>query len=383
MIKRGANKYLIGEPVLAVDLNDTFGGRNITNVTGQYTATADDDVIILKPNNTANTFLPVSLGGSIVNSDKNYCRSGNFIYMSISVQNIGRLDITTGLVVVTASTANGNGQNPFATDGLALFMSDLSTNISMILLSTNVKTVFATCPTAVHGLTRNNVTGNFYAVAINGIIYQITPAGVVTTFFSAGTWLNTQMAIAVDNSNNIFLSNGAISIKISGNIQSNTASFLPQVAFYYNVADNSIYYKLNNEVYARFNCATELISVICTGNYSSGAISTDGVYFYEGSSGGADQFRRILISTIIPLTVLSLPLPATLPGKEYQITVPYAFNGASAPYISSSKLLVDSQAFGTDNFLSNPVKFPLATWTATTRTIKCISDGINWLTFRS
>jgi hypothetical protein len=131
--------------------------------------------------------------------------------------------------------------------------------------------------------------------------------------------------------------------------------------------------------YVKYIIATDSETIITKANYTTTSVYTEGTNYFEGNSSSPNQFTRIAIASVVPPCMVTLPAPATLPNKEFIIT--FIYGSANTPFVAG-KMLTDVTPTNTDNFLASPASFPISIWGANTRTIKCISDGVNWLTFR-
>lgn len=387
--------WVSGEPLNEADLNDTFEAvsrfRSLREVINPTTVTLDDDVLLLKPNNSSNTFTQIT-SGEYTYGGKNFVRSGNMAYMSSTSggggtsNGLSKLNLTTGTITVAAIPGfSSNGTTCHATDGTYLYYSNYSNLIQRINISTGVITTFATCPANVYALTRDEVTGNFYAQAYGGTIYKITTSGVVTTHFTSALWASVVCAMTVDILGIIYISAGATSYKISqSGIATQLATFLNNAPYYYNSSDNSIYYKkdvIGYKYFAKYDIATETETLLTKANGGSDlAILTDGTNYYQGDSGAINSVYKVLISSAINVLNVFLPAPSNAnKGKEVTMTCPYSFTGGNSPFVVG-KIISD---YGNNTQISNIGFVYNSPYGTGHRTLRFLSDAVNWILIRN
>jgi len=393
-IRRGLLKYIAGEAVTAQDLNDTLGGRNIKVNTGLYTATTDDDHIIMKPNNTASTFTTVTIGGGYW-YDKNYTVAGTTAFGHGSIGGFAdgliKINLTTQTLITHTSITNfsPNGMTPLGVNsaGTYLYFVDHNARINRLDLGANTVTVgWATTPAAVYALAIDQATGDIYTQAYSGTIYKTTSAGVTTTVTTMGGWGSFVGSLYWDSIAGalILTGNSTTTYKITpAGVTTTLANYISAQGGNFRSADQSIYYKRNISGIMYF-CKASTIdgSETLIGKASVAAYAGtfyDGTYLYEGSSGAPDNFYKTVLANLTPLCITTLPTPsAGNTGKELTISAPYGFT--NTPFVVG-KMLFDYTPTNTDNTL-NMITFPFSNWGGNQRAIRFLSDGAYWIGMR-
>lgn len=395
MIKRGATKWAVGEQVLATDLNETINSKNIKINTSTYTATIDDDIIIMKPNNTANTYTQVTIGGGYWD-DKNYTVAGTTAYGHGSIDGFAtgliKINLTTQTLITHTAITNfsPNGMTPLGVNsaGTYLYFVDYNARINRLDIGAGTVTVgWATTPSAVYSLAIDQATGDIYTQGYTGVIYKTTSAGTTTTVTSSGGWGSFIGIMCWDSVAGalILTGNGTTTYKITpaGVVTTLTNYIKPQGAWTFYATNQSVYYKrqlAGNAYYMRASTIDGTETMIGKANIPSyGGLFFDGTYLYEGSSGSADQFFKTVLANLTPLNVVTLPTPsAGNTGKEVTISAPYGFT--NTPFVVG-KMLFDYTPTNTDN-TQTLISFPFSSWSANTRAIRFISDGTYWIAMR-
>lgn len=390
-IKNLLTEWITGEKVTNTDLNDTFEyvGRNMKNVrdvTSPYTAAMDDDVLVLKPSASTNSYTAISLGGGYLYGDKNFCSANNddiFFGLSTGSTRFARYKISTN-TTTDLGAGNANGITAHATDGTYIFYTDYTANVKAFNISTAAITNFATCPANIYGLTRNPTTGDLYAVGYTGRVYKITPGGSVSTLSATDLHANGVDCIWCDASDNVYITNGAASWRITGGTPFALSNIIPSAPASYRSADNSLYYKrsINGYMYyCKYSLTSESESILTLAQYAGGTSAyCDGTSLFEGQSSNPNQFSKIALASYVPVLMLSLPAPsAGNKGKGFKVTAPYGY--VNAPFIAG-KMLVDTIPTNTNNIV-NLMTLPYGGWSANTRSVDVVSDGTYWITTRS
>jgi hypothetical protein len=386
MIKRGTNKWAINEQVKSADLNDTFGGRGVKTITQPYTPTADDDVIIIRPQAGSNTYINVPISNYFAQSSDQFLFDGNtFAYFGCSIGStrMGRLNVLTG-AFSDLGAFGSNGITSRVLVGTDIFFVDYTSAIKRFNTTTGVTTTFATCPANVYAICGNPTNGDLYAISYTGRVYKITSAGVVTTIQATDLYSNTIGTCYFSTAQNkIFLTNNitSYSITTAGAVTTLTTP-LPYKPATYRQADDSIYYKKNVSgfnYFCKYSFDTMLESLITLAQYSSEPSFYDGAHLWEMNSSSQNQMQKILLSTAVLVMLVTLPDPATMSGKEFILSAPYGFT--TSPFISG-KMLVDRTPTNTNN-TETMITLPYSGWSQNTRTVNMISDGTHWIMFRS
>lgn len=382
-------QFVVGEQVKAVDLNDTFDNvskfNNIREITEPTEINANDDIVILKPNNGTNSYTNVSMGGDYFHGDKNISFDGTHMFFQASngTLGFGKFNVFTwAYTYLGAGQANGTTCMAIADD--YIFYTDYTTSFRAIPKAGGTAWIWQTMPANVYAVCYNPNEDAFYLAGYSGTVYKCTRGGVITTYFTSSLWTNTVVSMWCDNSNNLYITAGSSSWRITGGTSYTTVSVIPQMAGTYNIPDNSIYFRrvINGlNYFCKFNLTTETEVVLTKAQYQgSCALSiAGGDYFIEGNNASANQASYLHYPSSAKTCVALLPTPSNAYlSKDILITAPYGFT--NAPFISG-KILVDINPTSSNNVLSL-VSIPYSGWASSQRSFRCICDGTYWIILR-
>jgi len=384
-------EFITGEKAKAVDLNDTFdyalGSNPVKEITTAYTVGLSDSILVAKPSSGSNSYSNISLGGDYWYGDKNFARSGNFLYGGITTGSTGwgKIDMSTGTYTrIVAGTGNGSGYTNTATDGTYIYYTAYDTLIRRVEIATGTQTTFVTMPANVYALTRNETNGDFYACGYSGTIYKITAGGTITTHISGIGWTNTVTAIACTSANtndNLYVTTGSASWRITSGVAYGITNVIPALGFTYVSSDTSLYYKRNiggYHYFCKYDLSVESETVITVAQYSDNCAYYDGTYLYEGNASSPNQFSRLNRSTAVVLSNITFPTPsATYKDKNIIVTAPYAW-GAGLNPILNGKFITDYPTSATQITFSYG-----SPWGTQHRTLRFVCDGTNWIILRT
>jgi len=133
-------QFVVGEQAKAVDLNDTFDNvskfKSIREIVEPTEINANDDIVILKPNNATNSYTNVSMGGNSFDGGKNISFDGTNMYFQASNGTVGfgKFNVFTwAYTYLGAGQANGTTCIALADD--FLFYTDYTTSVSVVKLN--------------------------------------------------------------------------------------------------------------------------------------------------------------------------------------------------------------------------------------------------------
>lgn len=388
-LKKKQTDIIVGEPIKASDFNDTMeylaGRRFVKNITDTYTVQEEDSLLVLKPNNSANTYTNISLGGGYFYGDKNIFFDGTYIYFQASTgaQGFGRFNVTTwAFTFLTTGSMQGITCLSGADD--YLFFVNYTTTFYAMNKTGGSPFAWVTLPANVYSVCWDAANACFYLAGYSGILYKVTRGSVITTLMTSTLWTNTIVSMWCDSSSNIYVTTGSASWRVTNGIPYSIANVIPNVPAYYNSSDNSIYYKrqINGwNYFCKYSFSTETETILTKAQYGgNNAFFFQNDWLIEGNSAGPNQASYLYFPTSAKVLSLKLPAPSnTWKDKEVLISAPYGFT--NAPVIEG-KMLIDAIPTNND-IIYNSLFLPISLWGSNNRTVRAICDGINWLLFRN